>query len=156
VSEDVLARIREIAARAAAAAPADAEPPAAGAHPAPHWSEADRDPEAPAAAGRAAGLSLRGEITARRTACSALRKLLAGGGWHSALELVEVGGLRYGGRLYEIRRGLDGGPPLDVEGEAREQGRRWFYRIAPAPAAPRQAEFPGNFDFPAPEEKPRG
>lgn len=85
------------------------------------------------------------EVTARATACSRLRELLADGAWHSALELVEAGGLRYGGRLHEIRRGLDGALPLDVEGEARELNRRalWFYRLA-RPAD--QQKLPGNFD----------
>jgi len=105
------------------------------------------------------GASLGGEITARRTACTRLRKLLADGRWHSALELVEVGGLRYGGRLHEIRRGQDGAPALDVECEAREQGGRqvWFYRAARAAgAAPRPAEFPRNFESPGGGEKSRG
>jgi hypothetical protein len=76
-----------------------------------------------------------GDLAARGNACSRLRRLLADGKWHSALELVEVGGLRYGGRLHEIRRGLDGAPALDVEAEAREhRGRQvWWYRAAPAP-----------------------
>lgn len=54
--------------------------------------------------------------------------------WHSALELVEVGGLRYGGRLHEIRRGQDGAPALEVEAEARPQNGRtvWWYRAAPS------------------------
>jgi hypothetical protein len=71
-----------------------------------------------------------GDVAARETACARLRTLLADGRWHSALELVEAGGLRYGGRLHEIRRGEDGGRPLDVEAEPREHAGRqvWHYR----------------------------
>jgi hypothetical protein len=75
-----------------------------------------------------------GDLAAIGTACAKLRAFLADGAWHSALELVQVGGLRFGGRLHEIRRGLDGQPALDVETEARSHnGRRvWWYRLAPA------------------------
>lgn len=99
--------------------------------PAPHWQEVaeERSQEA------RARLSLEmGEVAARETACQRLRVLLATGRWYSALELVEAGGLRYGARLLEIRRGLDGGPLLDIEGERRPHGRRflWCFRAAPA------------------------
>ncbi|WP_242344010.1 hypothetical protein [Anaeromyxobacter terrae] len=122
---EALERIRAITARAAqeaagAAILDDPRPP-----PSP---EGDRPAEAKP--GRAA-LSLEmGDVRARETACTRLRALLAGGAWRSALELVEAGGLRYGGRLHELRRGEDGGPPLEVESEVREHnGRRvWWYR----------------------------
>ncbi len=129
--------------------PAEAEPERSAAPPR-HWSEVDegddlRKPENAgnlrAAPGRTT-LSLEaGELAARENACVRLRKKLADGRWHSALELVEVAGLRFGGRLFEIRRGLDGGPALDVEAEARERGARqvWFYRLG----TPReQVSFP--------------
>jgi hypothetical protein len=47
--------------------------------------------------------------------CERLRGLLADGKWHLAAELRDVAGWRYGARLYEVRRGEDGGPPLTVE-----------------------------------------
>ncbi|MFY3742451.1 hypothetical protein ACOQFB_00965 [Anaeromyxobacter sp. Red801] len=80
-----------------------------------------------------------GDLVARDGACARLRALLADGAWHSALELVEAGGLRFGARLFELRRGQDGGPPLDVEGEARDAGgrSRWFYRRAAPGREPR-------------------
>ncbi len=139
MSEDsatVLERIREIARRARDAAPA------APAAPVPHWqqqaeerSQAAREAalEQPAPLAR---LQLEaGEIVARDTACARLRALLADGLAHSAFELVDVAGLRYGGRLHELRRGLDGKPPLDVTGEPRQHGARlvWFYRLASPP-----------------------
>lgn len=151
---EALQRIREIAERAAREAasprpdvgretsdPAPTPSPAAD-RPAPpkperlpprHWSDTERDQEL--AAGAPLRLQLEaGDLAARETACARLRKLLADGQWHSALELVDVAGLRYGGRLHELRRGLDGGPPLDVESQARQQGRRqvWAYRAANA------------------------
>jgi hypothetical protein len=93
---------------------------------------ASGSPPAPPPPGSASS-SLAAPIAARRGACARLRRVLADGAWHSALELLEVGGLRYGGRLHEIRRGDDGGQPLAVEGEPRsgERGRLWFYRVAP-------------------------
>lgn len=130
--DDARARIREIAARAAKRLEhlaGDPPPPLR------HWSEIDRDREdAEEAAERQPGpapvqLDM-GDVRARETACARLRELLADGRWHSALELVEAGGLRYGGRLHEIRRGQDGAPALDVEAEGREHGGRrvWWYR----------------------------
>jgi hypothetical protein len=47
--------------------------------------------------------------------CELLRELLADGRWHTMDELREVAGWRYGARLYELRRGRDGGRPLGVE-----------------------------------------
>lgn len=106
--------------RAPAAKPEPSAPP-------PHWQQEaeERSQEA------RARLSLEmGDVAARETACARLRALLADGAWHSALELVEAGGLRYGGRLHEIRRGQDGGPPLTVAAEPREHAGRqvWHYR----------------------------
>jgi hypothetical protein len=137
-TDGIRERIREIAERArkAAEAAAEREPAPAPAEPPPrHWQEAaeDRGDDEPSRLELEAG-----DVAARDTACARLRALLADGGWHSALELVDVGGLRYGGRLHEIRRGLDGAPALDVEGEAREHRGRsvWWYRAARARSAP--------------------
>lgn len=47
--------------------------------------------------------------------CERLRALLADLRWHTMDELREVAGWRYGGRLYEVRRGADGGAPITVE-----------------------------------------
>jgi hypothetical protein len=132
VTDDVLQRIHEIADRARKAAEEaerrDPPPP-----PPRHWQE-----EAEERREERAGLELdMGDLAARGTACARLRALLADGAWHSALELVEVGGLRYGGRLHELRRGADGEPALDVDAEARpHRGRQvWWYRVAPREAA---------------------
>lgn len=122
---ETLARIREIAERAAREATPGEPEPLPTAEPLVHWQERVED---------RAALSLEaGDLAARETACARLRTLLGDRAWHSALELVDVAGLRYGGRLFELRRGLDGGPALDVEGEARAHGNRtvWWYRIAP-------------------------
>jgi hypothetical protein len=99
-----------------------------------HWAEAadgdeglDRNESGPSRLELEAG-----EVRARANACARLRALLADGRWHEAPELVEVGGLRFGGRLFEIRRGLDGAPSLDVEAEPRPRAGRvvWAYRVA--------------------------
>lgn len=52
------------------------------------------------------------------TKCAKLRELLADGAWHDQDELADVGGRRYGARLYDIARGLDGGEALKVITEA--------------------------------------
>lgn len=49
------------------------------------------------------------------TRCERLRELLGDGKWHTMDELREVAGWRYGARLLELRRGIDKGPPLEVE-----------------------------------------
>ena len=88
-----------------------------------HWQE---EAEERALAARHVAVGRRrleieaGDVAARETACARLRAVLGDSAWHSALELVEAGGLRYGGRLHEIRRGLDGAPALEVEAEPRE------------------------------------
>jgi hypothetical protein len=109
---------------------AAARPPVA---PRRHWQEAAEDgDDGPAA------LSLEaGDLAAHASSCQRLRALLADGAWHSALELVERVGLRYGSRLHEIRHGLDGAPALNVEAESRSwEGRRvWVYRLARGVAA---------------------
>lgn len=101
-----------------------------------HWSETDeredRDEAAPSRLELEAG-----DVRARANACARLRALLADGRWHDAPELVQVGGLRYGGRLHEIRRGQDGAPALDVEAEPHARGGRQVWALpAAAPAAP--------------------
>lgn len=62
-----------------------------------------------------------------------LRALLADGAWHHMQELQDVAGWRYGARLWEIKRGEDGGPQLDIEKMA-VLGRddEWLYRATPA------------------------
>jgi hypothetical protein len=149
----MIERIRRIAEEGRRAAQGEEAPPTL----ARHWSElAERESEAEEATAAAreparsvgsgrSRLSLEmGEVSARETACARLRKLLADGAWHSALELQEVAGFRYGGRLFELRRGDDGGPALDVEAEARAGGARqlWWYRVAPS-----RADSPRKFDF---------
>lgn len=59
--------------------------------------------------------------------CADLRALLSDGKWHPMGELREVAGWRYGARLLEIRRGLDGWPPIAVE--KRREGDLWLYRL---------------------------
>jgi hypothetical protein len=133
--DGIRARIREIAERAARAAEEAARRSPVPPPPPRHWQEEaeERAEEAPAPPPR---LELEaGDLAARETASARLRALLADGQWHSALELVDAGGLRYGARLLEIRRGLDGAPALDVQGEAHEyRGRTvWRYRAARRP-----------------------
>lgn len=136
-TDGIRARIRELAERAARAADEAARRAPPPPPPPVHWTEAterDEEPSAvPVTSHGTPRLQLEaGDVAARGSACARLRALLADGRWHSALELVDAGGLRYGGRLHEIRRGLDGEPALDVEAEAREHGRRqvWHYRAA--------------------------
>ncbi len=106
-----------------------------------HWAETDGGEER---VGGSAPTRLEveaGEVRARANGCGRLRKLLSDGAWHSALELVDVGGLRYGGRLHEIRHGLDGSPALDVEGEPQVRGGRPVWRYRARPVAPWQARL---------------
>lgn len=148
---DVVARMRERARQAGAGEPEAFSPPpepgpATGsaaappetlqAAPPPHWQEAaeERGLERHGAGSAPLQREAR-ELTRREGACSRLRRLLADGRWHGPDELVAVGGLRFGGRLHELRRSDDGGPPLDVEGEHRGDGA-WFYR----------ARLPQSFD----------
>jgi hypothetical protein len=51
------------------------------------------------------------------TRTARLRKLLADGQWHNALAMMEAGGMRYGARVHEIRRGEDGRPAWRVDME---------------------------------------
>jgi hypothetical protein len=117
------------------AAPADRPPEAEPVRveaPPPHWQEAAEDRSAEVRRPARTRLALEmGEVRARSTACERLRELLGDGDWHSALELADIGGLRFGGRLFELRRGQDGGPPLDVEAQPREHAGRlvWWYRV---------------------------
>jgi hypothetical protein len=101
-----------------------------------HWAETgepsdERDPAdvAPAQLQVEAG-----EAVARTSHRARLRAALADGQWHSSAELAEIAGLRFGGRVYELRRGADGLAALDIEAEARVLGgrQRWFYRLRPA------------------------
>jgi hypothetical protein len=71
-------------------------------------------------------------IVQRDNAATRLRALLSDGRWHSATELQAVAGRRYGARLMEIRRGEDGRPALEVEGEPTKSGDcEWRYRVSP-------------------------
>lgn len=70
-------------------------------------------------------------VTRRAGKAAALRRLLADGAWHTATELEAVGGRRYGARLHEIRRGDDGRPAVEIEGQRRGGARgdcEWRYR----------------------------
>lgn len=49
------------------------------------------------------------------TKCARLRAYMADGAWHAAADLAEVGGSRFAARLFEIRRGEDGGTPVAYE-----------------------------------------
>ncbi|MBK9497096.1 MAG: hypothetical protein IPO08_21795 [Xanthomonadales bacterium] len=60
--------------------------------------------------------------------CDRLRALLADRAWHTMDELREVAGWRYGARLHELRRGLDGGRPVEVD--VRHTGGLVEYREA--------------------------
>lgn len=133
-------------ARAAQAAPGEAIEPAPPPPPSPatdrlaagergpsaspprHWTEPDED-EPPLAPSAARSLEA-AELGKRANACQKIRALLRDGAWHGSPELADVGGMRFGARLLEIRRGADGDRPLDVEAEARPRGGRmvWFYR----------------------------
>ncbi len=44
-----------------------------------------------------------------------LRAFMANGAWYAASALAEVGGTRFAARLFEIRRGADGGQPVEYE-----------------------------------------
>lgn len=116
--------------------------PAREAPPPRHWQEAAEDHDDPEPALPRTSLSLEmGDLRARGTACARLRRLLSDAQWHEVAELVAAGGLRYGARLLELRRGLDGRPPVDVESEPYARGRRaaWRYRIAPGEPAGRSS-----------------
>jgi len=52
------------------------------------------------------------------TKCARLRELLADGQWHDQDALEAAGGRRYGARLFDLARGLDGGEALKVFTEA--------------------------------------
>ena len=78
-----------------------------------------------------------GEVVARAAASFRLRKLLADGAWHSALELAEVGGLRFGGRLFDPARARRGAA-------ARRRGRGAPARRAPRVVLPRRAGRAGR------------
>lgn len=153
---ETIARLRDRARLAAAGEPEAPSPPpepapaAAGAAPPPdeplegsprHWQEEAeeralelrQDAGAPGAAEPAHPTVLQVEVRAlarREGARARLRRLLADGRWHGSDELVAAGGLRFGARLLELRRGLDGRPPLDVDTDQHDG--KWRYRIAPA------------------------
>lgn len=66
--------------------------------------------------------------------CAGLRSLLSDSRWHSMDELRNVAGWRYGARLLEVRRGHDGGRPVEVEKERR--GDVFWYRLVPREVGP--------------------
>lgn len=51
-----------------------------------------------------------------------LRALMRDGEWHTADELRKVAGWRFGARLYELRRGEDGGAPMAIKMENKGGG----------------------------------
>lgn len=61
--------------------------------------------------------------SARATAHQRLRALFRVRAWHPETEVVRAGGLRYRTRLAELRRGLDGRPPLEIQRKRRPHGR---------------------------------
>ncbi len=74
---------------------------------------------------------VRAEARHRNRQTEALRRVLDDGRWHSNVELAASVGQRFGARLMEIRRGEDGGPPLDVVKErVNGEGSVWRYRSA--------------------------
>jgi hypothetical protein len=82
----------------------------------------------------------KGWKAAAPTRCERLRALLASGQWRSHAEMTAAGGARFGARLLELRRGQDGGTPLEVESRiVGDDDRRVEYRLvgeAPAYVAP--------------------
>jgi hypothetical protein len=76
----------------------------------------------------------------RVTRAAVLRQVLSDGEWHENTELAKAVGWRFGGALYLIRLGTDGGPAWTVEEERlTANGRVWRYRftgINPDPPKP--------------------
>jgi hypothetical protein len=70
------------------------------------------------------------EIDRRQAKLAPLRKLFADGQWHDMHQLAAVAGMRYGARIFELRRGDDGEPPLDIEKRQVRPGF-WEYRARP-------------------------
>lgn len=67
----------------------------------------------------------------RQTQCQRLRGLFSDTArWYTNVELQRLmRGQRFGARLLELRRGDDGGPPLDIQ-RTRQNGKGsiWAYR----------------------------
>ncbi len=60
------------------------------------------------------------------TQAQRLRSLLLTRKWFTNTDLVETLGHRFSAVLYQIRHGLDGGPPMAIETERLADG--WRYR----------------------------
>lgn len=75
---------------------------------------------------------------------AAVWAILSDGRWHSALELIEVGGIRAGARVHELRRGEDGGPCRRILCTVRDSVSRyrWTCDCGPLPANPDPALVP--------------
>ena len=54
----------------------------------------------------------------RRSNRDRVRQALADGAWHTAAELVEIGGLRFGARVHELRHAEGCNVEVRVEGGA--------------------------------------
>lgn len=68
----------------------------------------------------------------RPTHCAALRKLLSDFEWHGLHEIMAVGGTRAPARLFDIARGIDGGPSQKYEVRYDAEDRtRTAYRFVP-------------------------
>lgn len=65
----------------------------------------------------------------RLSRCARLRKLLSDGHWHRWDELFMAAGRRYGARLYDIRKGEDGGQRLKIQAKTAD-AVNWFWRLA--------------------------
>lgn len=82
---------------------------------------------------------------------ASLKRLLAflgDGQWHSQQELTEVAGMRYGGRIHELR---EAGHNV----ESQQLGpRRWFYRLRPS-APTDTTDAPEYDDFIPSVHRPR-
>lgn len=58
-----------------------------------------------------------------------LRDLFSQDRWFTNVELARLVGQRFGARILELRRGEDGGEPLDIEKRRlNEAGSCWAYR----------------------------
>jgi hypothetical protein len=66
----------------------------------------------------------------RPKALAALRELFSDGEWHGGEELRQVDGWRYGARLFELRRGEDGRPPLTIDVRCESGGLYEYQQTA--------------------------
>jgi hypothetical protein len=73
---------------------------------------------------------------------AAVLELLADHQWHSGPELVEVGGMRAGARVHELRRGEDGGPKRRILCRVVDSESRYRWTCDCGPGEPGQAGVP--------------